>query len=479
MLRVAIIGRPNVGKSTLFNRLTGKQLAIVDDTPGVTRDWRESDGKILDKKIRVIDTAGLEEKFDDSMEARMRRQTEQALGLSDVAIFVIDGRAGLTPIDHHFAQWLRKQKKPIILLVNKCEQDSIADTARGEAYALGLGEPIPFSSAHGIGMDELYTSLLPYFPDENATIEDENDVQKFWTEEELDNIEGDENFEFLDMAPTPEAIEPEFRPPIRIAIVGRPNAGKSTLMNALLEEDRVITGPEAGLTRDSIAVDWTWNNQKFRLVDTAGLRRKARIQHRLEKMAVDDTLRAIRLSQIVFLLVDAVAPMERQDLQIADLVIREGRVLVIGINKWDAVQDKNAKILEIQDILQNSLAQIPDIPLVTLSALREQNLDKLMDTALKTYTTWNKRVSTGRLNRWLASRVSQLPPPLVNNRPNRLRFMSQINVRPPTFALWVSKPDNLPDTYKRYLINNLRKDYDLPGVPIRLLLRKSKNPFSE
>lgn len=481
MLRVAIVGRPNVGKSTLFNRLTGKQLAIVDDTPGVTRDWREADGRILDQKIRVVDTAGLEEKFDDSMEARMRRQTEMALGLSDVAIFVIDGRAGLTPIDLHFAQWLRKQKKPIILLVNKCENDSVADTARGEAYALGLGEPIPFSSAHGIGMDELYTALMPHFPEEKEEMGNDDDNQKFWSEEELDNIEGDESFEFLDLKDPSleEDMEDANRPPIRIAIVGRPNAGKSTLMNALLQEDRVITGPEAGLTRDSIAVDWEYGGKKFRLVDTAGLRKKARIEHRLEKAAVDDTLRAIRLSQIVYLLVDAAAPMEKQDLHIADLVLREGRVLIIGINKWDLVDDKNAKLAEIKEILSNSLAQVPDIPLVTLSALREQNLDKLMEAGIRTYKTWNKRVSTGRLNRWLAARVSQIPPPLVNNRPNRMRYMSQINVRPPTFAVWVSKPDNLPDTYKRYLINNLRKDYDLPGIPIRLLLRKSKNPFSD
>ena len=477
MLRIAVVGRPNVGKSTLFNRLTGKQLAIVDDTPGVTRDWRESDGKILDKKIRVIDTAGLEEKFDDSMEARMRKQTEAALGHCDVVLFVVDGRAGLTPMDGHFALWLRKQKKPIILITNKCERDDIADTARAEAYTLGLGDPIAFSSAHGIGMDELYQALMPYFPTAEIAEENIEDGRIFFKDEELDKLEGDEDFDFLNVAVEDESLEAS--KPIRIAIVGRPNAGKSTLMNALLEEDRVITGPEAGLTRDSIAVDWEWGGQKFRLVDTAGLRKKARIEHRLEKMAVEDTLRAIRLSQIVFLLVDSETPLEKQDLQIADHVIREGRVLVLGINKWDLIKDKSEKLTSIRQILSQSLAQIPDVPVVTLSALREQNLDALMDTAIKTYKTWNKRVSTGRLNRWLAARTSQHPPPLVNARPNRMRFMTQINVRPPTFALWASKPDDLPDTYKRYLINSLREDYDLPGVPIRLMMRKSKNPFAD
>ncbi len=486
MLSVAIVGRPNVGKSTLFNRLTGKQLALVADTPGVTRDWREAEGKILDKKIRVIDTAGLEDRFDDSMEARMRKQTELALVDADVVVFVVDGRTGMTPMDEHFAKWLRRQKKPVLLLVNKCEQEKTLDRARIEAYALGLGDPIPFSAAHGIGIDELYTQLMPYFPPEEEKIVQEDDLRKFFNEEDLDRLEGDEEFDFaqLEAAKDLSEVGDEVlsEKPIRIALVGRPNAGKSTLMNALLQEDRVITGPEAGLTRDSIAVDWLWEakgiRQKFRLVDTAGLRRKSKITKPLEKMAIEDTLRAIRLSQIVFLLIDAQAPLEKQDLQIADLVIREGRILVIGVNKWDTVQDRTAKIEEIKFILADSLAQIPDIPFVTFSALREQNLDQLMDAGIKSYRIWNKRVSTWKINRWLDTKTSQYPPPLVGGRPNKLRYMSQINTRPPTFAVWASKPDDLPATYKRYLINALREDYGLNGVPIRLLLRKSKNPYA-
>lgn len=483
MLSLAIVGRPNVGKSTLFNRLTGKQLAIVDDTPGVTRDWREAEGKILDKKLRVIDTAGLEEKFDDSMEARMRKQTELALDGADVIVFVVDGRAGLTPMDEHFAKWLRRLKKPVILLVNKCEQERTSDMARAEAYSLGLGDPVPFSSAHGIGIDELYTQLLPHFPPEEEKKSGDDDGEKIWSDEELDNIEGDDTFDFAEGYKEEEEEEEDdgilSEKAIRIALVGRPNAGKSTLMNALLQEDRVITGPEAGLTRDAIAVDWMWGKQIFRLVDTAGLRRKSKITAKLEKMAIDDTLRAIRLSQIVFLLIDAEAPLEKQDLQIADLVIREGRILVIGINKWDLVKDRTEKMEEIKRILSDSLAQIPDIPFVTMSALREQNLDRLMQAGIDAYKIWNKRVSTGKINRWLEARTSQVPPPLVSGRPNRLRFMSQINTRPPTFAVWASKPDDLPATYKRYLINSLRHDYGLNGVPIRLLLRKSRNPFAD
>jgi GTP-binding protein len=355
MLTVAIVGRPNVGKSTLFNRLTRRTMAIVDDTPGVTRDWREAEGQLMDQPLRVIDTAGLEEKFDDSMEARMRRQTDQALTRTDVIIFVIDGRAGVTSLDQHFAMWLRKQKKPLILLVNKVEHERQENEIQADAYALGLGDPVMFSAAHGIGLDELYIRLQDYFPKQDEIDEDVESETKFWTAEELEAIEGDENFDFTKALPEEDPTKP-----IRIAIVGRPNAGKSTLMNALLQEDRVITGPEAGLTRDAIAVDWTYEGRKFRLVDTAGLRKKARVENKLEKMAVEDTMRAIRLSQIVIMVVDANVLLEKQDQQIADHVISEGRALVIAVNKWDVIEHKTEVIESFKKQLSDSLASEQD-----------------------------------------------------------------------------------------------------------------------
>jgi GTP-binding protein len=472
MLTVAIVGRPNVGKSTLFNRLTRKQMAIVDDRPGVTRDWREAEGQLLDKNIKVIDTAGLEEKFDNSIEARMRKQTDQALSRADVVLFVIDGRAGVTPMDLHFAQWLRRQKKPLLLVVNKCEQEKTEAEIQAEAYQLGMGHPIMMSAAHGMGLDALYLNLQQYFKDETEEEEVENET-RFWTNEELENMEGDENFDFAALLPQDDPNKP-----IRIAIVGRPNAGKSTLMNALLGEDRVITGPEAGLTRDAIAADWVYQGRKFRLVDTAGMRKKARIEDKMEKASVDDSLRAIRLSQIVILVLDAELQIEKQDQQIAAHVLEEGRALILAVNKWDAIENKTEILAKIHEQMADSIAQVRNLPCIPLSALREQNLDKLMEATLTTYEIWNKRINTGKINRWLASRVSHYPPPLYSGRPNKMRFMTQINIRPPTFALWMSKPEALPDTYKRYLLNGLREDYGLDGVPIRLLLRKSKNPYA-
>ncbi len=474
MFTLAIAGRPNVGKSTLFNRLARKKLAIVDDTPGITRDWRESEGWLGGKAIRIIDTAGLEEAFDESIEGRMRQQTERALALADAVLFMVDGRAGITPLDEHFARWLRKQKIPVILGVNKCESARATESAIAEAYALGLGEPLALSAEHGIGIGELYDALEPHFPEENADdASSEDDDSLLISEEELDDLEGLDDYDFAAGQDEPPAEEI----PLRLAIVGRPNVGKSTLMNALLGEERSMTGPEAGITRDAIAAKWTYKDRLFRLVDTAGMRKKAKITNRIEKMSVDDSLRAIRLAQVVVLVLDGNAILEKQDLQIADHVISEGRALIIAINKWDDVKERTEALEHLQYKLETSLAQVRNVPTVTISALKKRGMDKLMDTILKTYTVWDSRVSTGKLNRWLAGMETRNPAPLVGGRSNRLRYITQIKSRPPTFAIWVARPKELPDSYKRYLINGLRETFKIPGVPIRLLVRTSKNPF--
>lgn len=473
---LAIVGRPNVGKSTLFNRLAGKKLAIVDDTPGVTRDWREAEGQLFDRDLRIIDTAGLEEAFDDSIPGRMRKQTEAALAHADAVLFVVDGRAGLTPLDEYFAGWLRRQGKPVLLGVNKCEGEINAAAGLAEAYRLGLGDPIPMSAAHGQGFDDLYQALRPLMDEKNPEIEMEEDESEddLWDDAadgSLDAVEGDEDFVFTDIQ---EDIEEK---PIKLAIVGRPNVGKSTLLNVLIGQERVMTGPEAGLTRDAIAVQWEYEGRKIRLVDTAGLRKKGKIADGIEKMANQDTLRAIRLAQVVILVLDAEQGMEKQDLLIAQHVLDEGRALIIAVNKWDMPEDRAVALQKIQDRLQASLAQVPDIPLVTMSALHGTQIPRLMRSVLETFSMWNRRTPTGRMNRWIAGMESQHPAPLVNGRPNRLRYITQIKTRPPTFALWVSRPDELPDTYRRYLINGLRNDFGIKGVPIRLVLRTSKNPY--
>lgn len=467
---IAIIGRPNVGKSTLFNRMAGKKLAIVDDTPGVTRDWREAEGWLLDKQVRILDTAGLEESFDDSIQGRMRRQTEEALKRADAILFMIDGRAGLTPQDEHFASWLRRQKKPVVLAVNKCENEAAAQAGIAEAFKLGFGEPIPVSSAHGHGFEELYHAFEPHFPPELKDNHEE-DLDNFGIDD-IDALEGDEDFEM----PLP-ADDPE--KPIKIAIVGRPNVGKSTLVNALLDDVRVMTGPEAGITRDAIAVDWEYGGRKLKLVDTAGLRKKAKSGGggNIEQMAIEDTMRAIRLAQVVILVLDANNMMEKQDLQIADHVLSEGRAMVLAVNKWDSIDEKKEILTELEYKLSTSLAQVKELPMVTISAIRGSNLGALMDKVLNTYEVWNRRAPTARLNRWLKMMESRNPAPLVEGRSNRLKYMAQINTRPPTFAMWVSRPGELPDTYKRYLANGLRTDFDMPGIPIRLLVRTSKNPY--
>ncbi|MDK9719594.1 MAG: ribosome biogenesis GTPase Der [Rhodospirillales bacterium] len=443
---VAILGRPNVGKSTLFNRLAGKRLAIVDDLPGVTRDRREAKGRLADLTFTIIDTAGLEEGKGEAIEARMRAQTEKALEMADVAIFLIDARAGLTPLDRHFAQWLRKGKTPIILAANKCEGGA-GKPGMYETYALGLGDPVPLSAEHGEGLSELYDALQPYAPDPDMELEEE--------------------------------AEPGKERPIRIAVVGRPNAGKSTLVNRLIGEERLITGPEAGLTRDAIEVPFVWKGRQIVLIDTAGLRKKANITKRLERLSVGDTLSALRFAQVVVLVVDANAPLERQDLTIAELAEREGRALVVAVNKWDAVEDSAEALETLRLKLEHALPQMKGLAAVTLSALTGKGLDKLMQAVAKTYDIWNGRVSTSKLNRWLEEATQRHPPPAVRGRRLKLRYMTQVNSRPPSFVIFSTRPEELPDSYMRYLVNGMREAFGMPGTPIRLALRKTKNPYDD
>ncbi|MDE1147663.1 MAG: ribosome biogenesis GTPase Der [Azospirillaceae bacterium] len=455
-LTVAIIGRPNVGKSTLFNRLAGKKLAIVDDTPGVTRDWRSADGYLAGIELTVVDTAGLEEAFDDSLEARMRRQTERAIERADVGLFLVDARAGITPLDRHFAAWLRKGKTPVILVANKCEGNA-GRPGLMECYELGLGDPVPLSAEHGEGMADLVEALTPYLPEPEP---EEEEVEE---EGPLD----EEAAEARDNAK-----------PMQLAIVGRPNVGKSTLLNSLLGEERVLTGPEAGMTRDAIAAEWSWRDRAVKLVDTAGLRRRARIDDKLEKLAVADTLRVVRMAHVVILVLDADAILDKQDLTIARQVIEEGRGLIIAVNKWDAVDNRAEALQQLSDRLQTSLPQARGIPTVTISALKQHKLDVLLDAAFEVYRLWNRRISTSQLNRWLAGMLEAHPTPLVNGRRLKIRYMTQVKARPPTFALFSSRPVEIPEHYTRYLINGLRESFKLPGVPLRFLLRKgSDNPF--
>jgi GTP-binding protein len=436
---VAILGRPNVGKSTLFNRLVGRRLALVDDTPGVTRDRREGEGRIADLTFRVVDTAGLEEAVSGSLADRMQEQAERALADADVALLVIDAREGVTAADRHFADRVRRSGKPVVLLANKAEGRA-GLPAIAEAYRLGLGDPVPVSAEHGEGLGELYDRLEPF------------------------SRQGE-----------PASSRPER--PLQLAIVGRPNVGKSTLVNRVVGEERMLTGPEAGITRDAIAVDWIWQGHPLRLVDTAGLRRKPRVEGKLEQLSVGDALRSIRFAETVILVMDALQPLERQDLTIARLVENEGRALVLALNKWDAVDEPAALLKHLRERVSVSLPQLQGIAVVPVSALTGYGLDALMKAVTAAGEVWNRRVATADLNRWLATVQQRHPPPLVAGRRLRLRYVTQVNTRPPTFVLFASKPSELPDSYRRYLVNALRREFDLPGTPIRMMLRKGKNPY--
>ncbi len=451
---VAVIGRPNVGKSTLFNRLIGKRLAIVDDTPGVTRDRREGDAGIADLKFTLIDTAGLDDATDASLEARMREQTERALDDADVVLFLIDARAGVTPMDEHFAGWLHRAGTPVVLVANKCEGGA-GQGGLMDAYSLGLGDPVAFSAEHGEGLDGLYDALLPF------------------AGETLDDMLFDEDGFIEDGA----ADEAWRNKPLQLAIVGRPNVGKSTMVNKLLGEERMLTGPEAGITRDSISVSWNWRGRDIRLIDTAGMRRKARVKKKLEGLSVGDTLRAIRYAEVVVLAIDGTMDFEKQDLSIARLVIEEGRALILAVNKWDAVKDKKKTLKQINDRLQTSLPQVRGIPVVACSALKGKGLNKLLPAVTKVHEVWNRRVPTGGLNRWLEAMIEAHPPPVTKGRRLRLRYITQAKARPPTFVVFVSRKDVLEESYIRYLINGLRENFDLPAVPIRIHQRTGNNPY--
>jgi GTP-binding protein len=457
-LTVAILGRPNVGKSTLFNRLVGRRAALASDIPGVTRDRREGEGRIADLEFRVIDTAGLEEAAPTTLVGRMRAQTERALHAADVVLLVIDARAGVTADDREFGLWLRRTGKPCVLVANKTESLRTLD-GLAEAYALGLGDPVPVSAEHGLGLAGLYERLAP-FADRPEAAEGEG------AEGEGAEGEGAES-------------ERASEKPLQLAIVGRPNVGKSTLVNRLLGDERMLTGPEAGLTRDAIAIDWAWRGSRVRLVDTAGLRRKPRVEGRLERLSVADTLRTIRFAETVVLVLDALLPFERQDLTIANLVAEEGRALVLAATKWDAVTTREATLGRLRDRLAASFPQLEGIALVPVSGETGFGLDSLMQAVLDAHDVWNRRVPTADLNRWLARVQQHHPPPVVAGRRLRLRYVTQVNTRPPSFALFASRPGELPDSYRRYLVNALRSDFALPGTPIRMMLRKGDNPYEK
>ena len=460
---LAIVGRPNVGKSTLFNRLVGKRLALVDDQPGVTRDLREGEARLADLRFTVIDTAGLEEVTDQSLQGRMRRLTERAVDMADICLFMIDARVGVTSTDEVFADILRKRAKHVFLAANKAE-GSAADAGVNEAWALGLGEPLRISAEHGEGMSDLLTALMPLadeFTESRAV--------------ETPLVDVDVSEEFDDEGPR----KPTKDRPLQVAVVGRPNAGKSTLINEILGEDRLLTGPEAGITRDAISLRLEWEGMPVRIFDTAGMRKKAKVQDKLEKLSVGDGLRAVKFAEVVIVLLDAAIPFEQQDLRIADLAEREGRAVVVAVNKWDIEDDKQNKLKDLRESFERLLPQLRGAPLVTVSAKTGKGLDRLRGAVEKAYDVWNRRITTAQLNRWLAGMVEAHPPPAPGGRRIKLRYMTQVKTRPPGFVVMCSHPDKVPESYSRYLVNGLRADFDMPGTPIRLTMRSQsdKNPY--
>ena len=446
--KVAILGRPNVGKSTLFNRLVGRKLALVDDQPGVTRDRREGEGRLADLTFRLFDTAGLDSAPRGSLEDRMSAQSEAAIADADLCLFVIDARAGVTPVDREFAAKLRRHGKPVIVLANKSEGKA-GEAGALEAFSLGFGDPVAISAEHGEGMDGLYEALVPYVKGEDKPEDDEEN------DEEVANK------------------------PLKLAIIGQPNAGKSTLVNALLGSERVLTGPEAGITRDAIAIDWSWRGKPVTLWDTAGIRRKSRVTGKVEKLAVADGLRAIRFAEAVVILIDASIDIERQDLTLADLAAQEGRAVIIALSKWDMVEDKQKYLKKVKDDLADILPEIRGVTVVPVSAHQEKGLDRLMEAVFAAVEKWNSRISTGQLNRWLETMLERNPPPAPSGRRIKIRYVTQVNARPPTFSLFGNQLDHLPESYVRYLMNGLRQSFELWGTPLRFNRRGGRNPFDK
>ena len=458
MSTVAIIGRPNVGKSTLFNRLVGRKLALVDDQPGVTRDRREGEAELQDLGFTLVDTAGLDEGAEASLAGRMRRQTEAAVEDADVILFVIDSRAGLTAGDRHFADLVRRAGKPIVVVANKAEGRA-GEAGALEAYDLGLGIPVAVSAEHGEGMIDLYDALVAHLPGARLGASGEPEASARIFADDEDGSERDES------------------KPLRIAVVGRPNAGKSTLLNSLLGEDRLLTGPEPGITRDAIGLDTEWRGRAIKIFDTAGLRKRARIDDKVEKLAAADAIRAVKFAEVVVVLLDATIPFEKQDLTIASLTEREGRAMVVGLNKWDLIETRGATLSALKAEADRLLPQVRGVAVVPLSGLTRFNIDKLMEAVVRVDETWNRRISTAKLNRWLGAALEQNPPPAVSGRRIKIRYITQAKARPPTFILFGNQLAALPASYSRFLVNGLRESFELPGVPIRILLRQGDNPY--